>query len=255
MFSSVVYAPSIGLIIWMGCCVLDVHGLNHGLHLLELGDNLMLVVLHWIWNMVHLWILINDGSFNFQWFLLKYLLELLHQIAHHIRIVRARILNGEICSFLWFIICCLEKQFESHSRLLNCWYEIQFANGLWEISSPVYDDISYVDGLMLGVWQQTLGVLQQQVSTYNRWSNLTCPCFWLVGHNCLGGALGHLPKYHLLNMWLGCGFHRDRFSLMWWWSVGWGIYMPQLLQEEVTQLRCARCACWNLFERWCDQEW
>ena len=55
--SSVVVATYILLIGCLGCCVLELHRLNHGLNLLDLCDKLLLIVLYCICDMVHLWIL------------------------------------------------------------------------------------------------------------------------------------------------------------------------------------------------------
>ena len=61
---SIVSAPSVGLIGLLGCCVLEVHGLNNDLYLLGLKGKLMLILLRLIFHMVHLWFLNDYRSFN-----------------------------------------------------------------------------------------------------------------------------------------------------------------------------------------------
>ena len=55
--SSVVLAPYIILIGWLGFSVMEFHGLRNGLHLLELGGKFLLVVIYCICYMFHLWLL------------------------------------------------------------------------------------------------------------------------------------------------------------------------------------------------------
>ena len=55
--SSVVPVPSIIVIGWLGCCILELHGLNNGLNMMDMGRNFLLVVLNYICYMVHLWLL------------------------------------------------------------------------------------------------------------------------------------------------------------------------------------------------------
>ena len=88
------YIFLIGCLIW---CILYFHGLNNGLHLLELSGKLLLILLNFICNMGHVWLLNDIRSFNWHWLFLQDLLDYHHHIVYHICMVHSWILNVKIC--------------------------------------------------------------------------------------------------------------------------------------------------------------
>ena len=121
--SYVVPAPSI----WLGWCVLDLNGLHHGLHLMDLDGKLFLIALHWICSMVHLCLLNENGNFNCNWLLLKYPLD----SSPTSRTISAWWMTASwTVRYVIVVTNCMSwKMFESYPRLLHGWHAIQFTNG------------------------------------------------------------------------------------------------------------------------------
>ena len=84
-------------------------------------------------------------------FLLQDLLQPHNHTAHHVCMVHAGVLYGEIGGFSEFMVCCPEKLIEPNPRPLYCCHAITFANCQSELARSVNNDVRYAHRLVLGV--------------------------------------------------------------------------------------------------------